>query len=72
MGCAISPEDPKKIKVADSLARLLGRTLPYWKEANETGHVAERPLESEFPSKEKEGVLLRVVGARARVCAFPT
>ena len=33
------------------------------KEANETGHVAERPLESEFPSKEKEGVLLRVVAS---------
>ena len=30
--------------------------------ANETGHVAERPLESERPSNAKEGVLLRVVG----------
>lgn len=31
--------------------------------ANETGHVAERPLESERPSNQKEGVLVRVVGS---------
>jgi hypothetical protein len=30
--------------------------------ANETGHSAEHPLESEIPSDAKEGVLLRVVG----------
>ena len=32
-------------------------------EANETGLVKERPIESERPSNQKEGILVRVVGS---------
>ena len=46
----------------DELLELDADEAEKLKQANETGHVAERPLESEVPSTATNGTLLRVVG----------